>query len=59
VQDPHATEFDGSGLGIGLTVVRELIQAHQGTVRVSSPGKGFGSQFKVTLPLIPEGEPEV
>jgi signal transduction histidine kinase len=52
VQDVHATEFDSTGLGIGLTVVRELVEAHQGTVRVTSPGKGFGSKFKVTLPLI-------
>jgi diguanylate cyclase len=59
VQDPHATEFDATGLGIGLTVVRELVEAHGGTVRVSSPGKGFGSQFKVTLPLIAKGEPAV
>ena len=59
VQDPHATEFDASGLGIGLTVVRELVEAHGGTVRVTSPGKGFGSQFKITLPLIAKGEPAV
>jgi len=59
VQDPHATEFDASGLGIGLTVVRELVEAHGGTVRVTSPGQGFGSQFKVTLPLIPAGQPGV
>jgi diguanylate cyclase (GGDEF)-like protein len=59
VQDPHATEFDSSGLGIGLTVVRELTQAHGGSVRVTSPGKGFGSTFKVTLPLIAEGQPAV
>ena len=51
VQDPHATAFDGTGLGIGLTVVRELVNAHRGTVRVTSPGKGFGSQFKITLPM--------
>jgi diguanylate cyclase len=59
VQDPHATEFDASGLGIGLTVVRELVEAHRGTVRVTSPGKGFGSKFKVTLPLIAPGQASV
>jgi signal transduction histidine kinase len=59
VQDPHATEFDSSGLGIGLTVVRELTRAHGGAVRVTSPGKGFGSMFKVTLPLTVEGQPAV
>jgi signal transduction histidine kinase len=51
VQDAHATVFDASGLGIGLTVVRELIEAHHGTVQVTSPGPGLGSQFEVRLPL--------
>jgi diguanylate cyclase len=55
VQDVHATDFNASGLGIGLTVVKELVEAHQGTVRATSPGKGFGSQFRVTLPLISKG----
>jgi diguanylate cyclase len=59
VQDVHATEFDSSGLGIGLTVVRELVEAHQGTVRVTSPGKGAGAKFKVTLPLVDPGQPGV
>lgn len=59
VQDSHATAFDSSGLGIGLTVVRELVDAHGGTVRGMSPGPGFGSKFKVTLPLIVQGQPAV
>jgi signal transduction histidine kinase len=52
VQDQHAIGFSGSGLGIGLTVVRELVEAHGGSVVASSAGSGFGSQFVVTLPLI-------
>jgi signal transduction histidine kinase len=52
VQDKHAIGFSGSGLGIGLTVVRELVEAHGGSVVASSAGSGFGSQFVVTLPLI-------
>lgn len=51
VQDPHAIGFNGVGLGIGLTVVRELVEAHGGTVSVTSAGSGLGSQFVVTLPL--------
>ena len=39
------------GLGIGLTVVRELVEAHGGSVVASSAGSGLGSQFVVTLPL--------
>ena len=52
VQDTHAIGFNGAGLGIGLTVVRELVEAHGGSVVASSAGSGLGSQFVVTLPLI-------
>jgi diguanylate cyclase (GGDEF)-like protein len=55
VQEKHAIGFNGTGLGIGLTVVRELVNAHGGRVAVTSAGTGLGSQFVVTLPLA--GEP--
>src|SRR5471030_1023448 len=51
VQDVHAVGFNGAGLGIGLTVVRELVEAHGGTVVGMSDGDGKGSTFIVTLPL--------
>ena len=51
VQDEHAIGFNGAGLGIGLTVVRELVDAHGGQVTASSAGTGLGSRFTVTLPL--------
>jgi signal transduction histidine kinase len=51
VQEQHATVFNGVGLGIGLTVVRELVEAHGGRVEVSSPGRERGSKFVLTLPL--------
>ena len=51
VQDPHAVGFSGVGLGIGLTVVRELVEAHGGRVVAHSDGAGLGSEFVVTLPL--------
>ena len=51
VQDPHAVAFNGAGLGIGLSVVREWVQAHGGQVAAHSAGRGRGSQFIVTLPL--------
>jgi signal transduction histidine kinase len=51
VQDVHAVGFNGAGLGIGLTVVRELVEAHGGTVVGMSDGDSQGSTFIVTLPL--------
>lgn len=51
VQEQHATLFNGAGLGIGLTVVRELVEGHGGSVTATSRGKGLGSELTVTLPL--------
>lgn len=39
------------GLGIGLTLVKQLAELHDGVVSVSSPGLGAGSTFSFTLPL--------
>lgn len=39
------------GLGVGLTLVRKLVERHGGTVIAASGGAGRGSQFLVTLPL--------
>lgn len=46
------------GLGIGLTVVRSLVQLHGGTVHATSDGDGRGSEFLVRLPLLPLGRAE-
>jgi len=45
------------GLGIGLTVVKNLVELHQGTISVQSEGSGKGSEFQVTLPLVLEDRP--
>jgi len=55
VQDAHAIGFNSAGLGIGLTVVRELVEAHGGTVTGMSEGHGRGSEFVVVLPLSSQG----
>ena len=39
------------GLGLGLTLVRHLVEAHQGQVEAESAGKGKGAKFTVDLPL--------
>jgi diguanylate cyclase (GGDEF)-like protein len=51
VQDARAIDHASSGLGIGLAVVRELVEAHHGTVSVTSAGRNLGSEFIVTLPM--------
>ncbi len=51
VQDTQSIGLNGVGLGIGLTVVRALVEAHGGSVTAASAGSGQGSQFAVKLPL--------
>jgi PAS domain S-box-containing protein len=46
-----------AGLGIGLTVVKRLVEMHGGTVVASSPGLGQGSEFIVRLPALSIAEP--
>jgi len=41
------------GLGLGLSIVRQLVSMHGGTVEATSPGPGMGARFTVRLPLLP------
>ncbi len=45
-----------AGLGLGLTLVRELVELHGGTVRAESAGEGQGATFTIDLPAAGEGE---
>jgi PAS domain S-box-containing protein len=47
------------GLGVGLTVVKHLVELHGGTVQALSRGLGQGSEFVVRLPLVAMSAPEV
>jgi len=47
-------EHAGGGLGIGLALVRSLVEMHQGRVEAQSEGPGKGSLFTVRLPLLQE-----
>jgi signal transduction histidine kinase len=50
-QGERTLDRRGGGLGIGLTLVRQLVEMHGGRVRAHSDGVGRGSEFEVRLPL--------
>ncbi len=58
-QEARAAERAQGGLGIGLALVRKLVQLHHGTVEARSDGPGKGCEFKVRLPLAdPPSQPD-
>ena len=50
----HQTGRTQGGLGIGLALVRKLLEMHGGAVSAFSEGNGQGSEFLITLPVIPD-----
>jgi signal transduction histidine kinase/DNA-binding response OmpR family regulator len=62
-QGDRSADRQRGGLGIGLTLVRQLVELHGGQVEAASEGEGCGSRFTVRLPLCPpavahEAKPE-
>jgi signal transduction histidine kinase len=53
VQGPEVRAYARGGLGIGLTLVRRLVEMHGGTVEARSDGPGQGSEFIARLPIRP------
>ena len=49
--DPGTNRVHG-GMGLGLSIVRQLVELHDGTVRAESEGRGKGSTFTVSLPFV-------
>ena len=56
VQSDRTLSRSRGGLGIGLTLVRSLVEAHGGTVSASSEGEGRGSRFTIRLKAIPSAD---
>jgi signal transduction histidine kinase len=55
--DSTSTREHG-GLGIGLAIVRHIVEMHGGGVSASSPGRGQGATFRIRLPMISALRPE-
>jgi len=59
VQGERGLDRSQGGLGIGLALVRSLVESHHGTVSVHSDGPGKGSEFVVRLPSAPQLSPRL
>jgi signal transduction histidine kinase/ActR/RegA family two-component response regulator len=53
-QAERTPDREQGGLGIGLSLVRNLVEIHGGTVRATSDTNGGGTEFEVRLPALPE-----
>jgi PAS domain S-box-containing protein len=53
-QADRSLDRSQGGLGLGLALVKGLVELHGGQVRANSAGRGHGAEFRVTLPACPE-----
>lgn len=53
-QGARAAGREYGGLGLGLSIARQLVEAHEGRISVESPGRGRGTTFSVALPAAGE-----
>lgn len=58
VQDTRSLDRAAGGLGLGLPLVKRVVEMHGGRVEASSPGRGQGSEFVVMLPRASEHRAE-
>src|SRR4029079_10823804 len=54
VQVDQSLERSQGGLGLGLTLVKRLVELHDGTIEARSEGVGYGSEFIMRLPIVIE-----
>ncbi len=57
VQERQALDRSYGGLGLGLAIVRSLVELHGGTVAIHSEGRGRGTELTIRLPLASADEP--
>ena len=53
-QEDYSTTRQFGGLGLGLAIARQLVELHDGTIAVDSPGEEQGATFTVQIPIAPD-----
>jgi PAS domain S-box-containing protein len=54
-EDASITRRHG-GLGLGLSIAKQLVELHGGAIRVASPGRNLGARFTVSLPILSDAQ---